>query len=49
MIILLRLGFRSGDGLFQDPLETEENHKYSVKVVGNLVEIQTESDHFSIC
>jgi len=42
MIILLWLG--SGNGLFQDSLETEENHKYPVKLDGNLSEIQTDSE-----
>jgi len=42
MIILFWLG--SGDGLFQDSLETEENHNYPVKLDGNLGEIQTDSE-----
>jgi len=42
MIILLWLG--SGNGLFQDSLETEENHKYPVKLDGNLSEIRTDSE-----
>jgi hypothetical protein len=37
MIILLWL--ESGDDLFQDSLETEENHKYPLKLDGNLAEI----------
>jgi S-adenosylmethionine:diacylglycerol 3-amino-3-carboxypropyl transferase len=41
-MILLWLG--RGDSLFQDSLETEENHKYPVKLDGNLAEIRTDSE-----